>query len=185
VTGFDCGPGNVLIDTWAARHLRESFDRDGDWAAGGRSHAALLAALLDEPYFRLPPPKSTGRDLFNAQWLDRKLAQRNIEPRDVQATLTRLTASCIGAAVNDYFPRAADVVVCGGGAFNQTLLRMLAEECAPRQVTTTAALDVAPEHVEALAIAWLAREHLLRRPASLPAVTGARGPRILGALYPA
>jgi anhydro-N-acetylmuramic acid kinase len=185
VTGFDCGPGNVLIDTWAARHLRESFDRDGDWAAGGRSHAALLAALLDEPYFRLPPPKSTGRDLFNAQWLDRKLAQRNIEARDVQATLTRLTASCIGAAVNDYFPRAADVVVCGGGAFNQTLLRMLAEECAPRQVTTTAALDVAPEHVEALAIAWLAREHLLRRPASLPAVTGARGPRILGALYPA
>ena len=184
VIGFDCGPGNVLIDAWAEEHLAEPFDRDGDWAAGGHSNATLLSALLDEPYFSLPPPKSTGRELFNREWLTHKLAQRKLAPRDVQASLTRLTAASIGQAIAQHFAPAGDVLVCGGGAFNATLMRMLGEECAPRPVASTAQFGVAPDHVEALAFAWLAREHLQRRPASLPAVTGARGARILGALYP-
>jgi anhydro-N-acetylmuramic acid kinase len=185
VIGFDCGPGNVLIDAWAAEHLGQPFDRDGAWAAGGHSNAALLQAMLEEPYFSQPPPKSTGRELFNREWLSRKLAQRRVAPRDVQATLTRLTAVGIGQAVSRHVARAADVRVCGGGAFNSTLMRMIAEECAPRPVSSTADLGVAPDHVEAFAFAWLAREHLLRRAASLPAVTGARAARVLGALYPA
>jgi anhydro-N-acetylmuramic acid kinase len=185
VTGFDCGPGSVLIDAWAAEHLKEPFDRDGQWGGGGHTHATLLEAMLKEPFFELAPPKSTGRELFNREWLSLRLAQRTLAPRDVQATLTRLTAACIGRAIERFLARADEVLVCGGGAFNATLMRMLAQECAPRPVRSTAELGVAPDHVEALAFAWLAREHLQRRTASLPAVTGARGARILGALYPA
>jgi anhydro-N-acetylmuramic acid kinase len=185
VIGFDCGPGNVLIDAWAAEHLAQPFDRGGHWAAGGSANAALLRELMKEPYFSLAPPKSTGRELFNREWLSRKLAQHALDPQDVQATLTRLTAVTIGQAIARHAPRAADVLVCGGGAFNSTLLRMLGEECAPRPVASTQALGVAPDHVEAFAFAWLAHEHVLRRAASLPAVTGARGARVLGALYPA
>jgi len=185
VTGFDCGPGNVLIDLWATEFMGHPFDRDGAWAAGGHTNATLLQALLDEPYFSLPPPKSTGRELFNREWLSGRLAQRQLDPRDVQATLTRLTAVTIGQAIARYVARAADVLVCGGGAFNPTLLRMLQEECSPRPVASTASVGVAPDHVEAFAFAWLAHQHLQRRAASLPAVTGARGARVLGALYPA
>ena len=185
VIGFDCGPGNVLIDGWAAEHLGQPFDRDGNWAAGGHSTAALLEAMLQEPYLSLPPPKSTGRELFNRQWLSHKLAQRKLDPRDVQATLTRFTAAAIGQAIARHVQNAIDVLVCGGGAFNATLMRMLSEECAPRPVASTQAFGVAPDHVEAFAFAWLAREHVLGRSASLPAVTGARGARLLGALYPA
>ena len=185
VIGFDCGPGNVLIDAWAAEHLAQPFDRDGHWAAGGRANATLLRELMQEPYFSLPPPKSTGRELFNREWLSRKLTQGALDPQDVQATLTRLTAVTIGQAIARHAGLAADVFVCGGGAFNSTLLRMLGEECAPRPVASTQTLGVAPDHVEAFAFAWLAREHVLRRAASLPAVTGAHGARVLGALYPA
>jgi anhydro-N-acetylmuramic acid kinase len=184
VLGFDCGPGNVLIDAWALEHLGEPVDHDGRWAAGGRVDAGLLARLLDEPYFALAPPKSTGRDRFNAHWLRGRLDGAHVTPRDVQATLTRLTADTIGDAINRYFAEAADVVVCGGGAFNATLKRMLADACAPRTVLSSAAVGVAPDHVEALAFAWLAREFVEGRCANLPAVTGARGPRLLGALYP-
>src|SRR5882757_5881737 len=167
VIGFDCGPGNVLIDAWAAEHLREPLDRDGDWAAGGHSSATLLAALLGEPYFSLPPPKSTGRELFNREWLAHRLAQRKLAPRDVQATLTRLTAASIGQAIAQHVAHAGDVLICGGGAFNSTLMRMLSEECAPRPVASTATLGVAPDHVEAFAFAWLAREHVHGRAVSL------------------
>jgi len=184
VLGFDCGPGNVLIDAWAAEHLGEPVDRDGRWAAGGRVYAPLLAALLDEPFFTLAPPKSTGRDRFNRDWLDRKLAGFTVDPRDVQATLTQLTAAVIGHTIDRYFAEAAEVVVCGGGAFNATLMRMLAQACAPRPVVASDALGVAPDQVEAMAFAWLAREFVGHRCANLPAVTGARGPRPLGALYP-
>ena len=120
VIGFDCGPGNVLIDGWAAEHLGQPFDRDGNWAAGGHSNAALLEAMLQEPYLSLPPPKSTGRELFNRQWLSHKLAQRKLDPRDVQATLTRFTAVAIGQAIARHVQKAIDVLVCGGGAFNAT-----------------------------------------------------------------
>ena len=184
VLGFDCGPGNVLLDGWAHEHLGEPVDRGGRWAAGGRVDAPLLAALLDEPFFALAPPKSTGRDRFNRDWLGAKLAGFDVEARNVQATLTQLTAAAIGGAIGRYFAEAAEVVVCGGGAFNETLMKMLAEACAPRPVFASDALGVAPDRVEALAFAWLAREFVERRCANLPAVTGARGPRLLGALYP-
>ncbi len=186
VIGFDCGPGNVLIDDWAARHLGEPIDRDGAWAGGGRVDSGLLARLCEEPFFALPPPKSTGRDLFHPAWLDGLLAAGPpLAPRDVQATLTRFTAAMVGAAIVRHFPQAAEVLLCGGGTFNATLVEMLRETCAPRPVKSTADLGVAPDHVEALAFAWLAREHIARRPGNLPAVTGARHPRVLGALYPA
>jgi anhydro-N-acetylmuramic acid kinase len=184
VFGFDCGPGNVLLDAWALEHLGEPVDRNGRWAAGGLAHGELLLRLLDEPYFRLPPPKSTGRERFNGDWLRRKLAGLALDARDVQATLTRLTATVIGDAVERYFAEAAQVIVCGGGAFNATLMDMLRAACAPREVLASDALGVAADQVEALAFAWLARQHLERRAANLPAVTGARGPRVLGTLCP-
>jgi anhydro-N-acetylmuramic acid kinase len=184
VLGFDCGPGNMLIDAWAREQLGEAFDRDGRWAATGRVDGALLATLLAEPFFALPPPKSTGRDLFDRGWLLRALDGGRRDARDVQATLTKLTATAVGRAVERWFPEAADVVVCGGGAFNPTLVRMLAEACAPRPVLESGTLGVRPDQVEAMAFAWLAREFVERRCANLPAVTGARGPRLLGALYP-
>jgi anhydro-N-acetylmuramic acid kinase len=184
VLGFDCGPGNVLLDAWALEHLGEPVDRDGRWADGGQVDAGLLAALLSEPFFALAPPKSTGRDLFNRAWLDLRLAGRQVSARDVQATLTQLTATVIGRAIDRYFAEAADVVVCGGGAFNAALMRMLAQACAPRPVIASDTLGVAADEVEALAFAWLAREFVSGRSANLPAVTGARGPRRLGALYP-
>jgi anhydro-N-acetylmuramic acid kinase len=184
VLGFDCGPGNVLIDAWALEHLGEPIDRDGHWAASGRVHEPLLAALLDDPFFALAPPKSTGRDRFNRAWLDDRLAGFAVETRDVQATLTQLTATVIGDAVSRHCAEAAEVVVCGGGAFNTTLMSLLAQACAPRPVLDSGALGIAPDHVEALAFAWLAREFVSHRCANLPAVTGARGPRRLGALYP-
>ena len=185
VLGFDCGPGNMLLDAWALEHLGEPVDRDGRWAAGGQVRADLLSALLAEPFFSLAPPKSTGRDLFNRDWLRAKLERIRIDARDVQATLTQLTATVISNAIDRYFAEAADVVVCGGGVFNETLMHMLAEACAPRPVVASDALGVAADQVEALAFAWLAQEFVERRSANLPAVTGARGPRVLGCLYPA
>jgi anhydro-N-acetylmuramic acid kinase len=186
VIGFDCGPGNVLIDAWALEHLGEPIDRDGRWAAGGLVDAALLASLLAEPYFALPPPKSTGRDLFNMDWLKHRLAHAGrVDPHDVMTTLTRFTATVIGAALKAHFSQAEDVVVCGGGARNATLMKMLAEEVAPRPLRSSEELGVAPEHVEAIAFAWLARAFCERRAGNVPSVTGAEGERILGALYPA
>jgi anhydro-N-acetylmuramic acid kinase len=186
VSGFDTGPGNVLMDLWSARRRGMPFDLNGAWAAQGRVDPALLAALLSEPYFAAAPPKSTGRDLFNAGWLDAMLAQIHWSGRheDTQATLAVLTARTIADAVRAHAAGAAELLVCGGGANNATLLRMLAMELEPRVVATTGDRGVAAEHVEALAFAWLAREALAGRPANLPAVTGARGARILGAIYP-
>lgn len=184
VLGFDCGPGNVLLDAWALEHLGEPVDRNGRWAAGGAVHDPLLRALLADPYFSLAPPKSTGRDRFNREWLNARVADFSLDPRDVQSTLTQLTATVIGQAIERYFAEAVDVVVCGGGAFNATLMKMLGDACAPRPVEPSDALGIAADHVEALAFAWLARELLAGRPGNIPAVTGARGPRALGALYP-
>jgi len=186
VTGFDTGPGNVLMDLWTARHRGAAFDLNGEWAAQGQVDRALLSALLAEPYFAAAPPKSTGRDLFNAGWLDSKLARvyRGGRHEDVQATLAALTARTIADAVREHAAGATELLVCGGGANNGTLLRMLATELSPRVVATTANHGVAVEHVEALAFAWLARETLAGRAGNVAAVTGARGSRILGAIYP-
>ncbi len=188
VIGFDCGPGNVLLDHWITRHQGAAFDADGAWGGGGQTDAGLLAALLLEPFFSREPPKSTGRDLFNGDWLDRRLERfdpdSTISPQGVQATLTRLTAVSIAQARQRWLPHAEEVVVCGGGVFNAGLMRMLAEACAPLPVVSSATLGIAPDHVEALAFAWLAREHMEGRDGNLPAVTGARGGRVLGARYP-
>ena len=183
VVGFDTGPGNLLMDAWCERHLGMPYDRDGAWAAGGRVDDALLAHLLGEPYFALPAPKSTGRDLFTPAWLDARLARRPAAPapRDVQATLAELTAATIADACRGF--DAEEVRICGGGARNAHLMARLAARLAPADVTGTDALGVDPGAVEALAFAWLARERLAGRPANLPSVTGARGPRVLGAVY--
>ena len=186
VRGFDTGPGNVLLDLWHERHRGPPFDRDGAWARTGRVDAALLATLLEEPFFACRPPKSTGRDLFRAEWLDVGLARHAgaLAPADVQATLTALTARTIADAVRADCGDADEVLVCGGGARNASLMAALAGELAPRAVASTAPHGVDPMHVEALAFAWLAREALAGRPGNLPAVTGARGPRVLGAIHP-
>ena len=184
VRGFDTGPGNVLLDLWHARHRGGAFDRDGAWARSGRVDRDLLAELLAEPFFARRPPKSTGRDLFNADWLDAKLAGRPLAPEVVQATLAALTAQTVADAVCAHCAAAKEALVCGGGAKNAAIMDALAFALAPRVVTTTAERGVAVEHVEALAFAWLARETLAGRPGNLPAVTGARGLRVLGAIHP-
>ncbi len=183
VTGYDTGPGNLLMDGWCERHLGRPYDRDGAWAAGGRVDDALLARLLDEPYFAQPAPKSTGRDLFTMAWLDTRLASLPAPPaaRDVQATLAELTAATVADACRAF--GADECRVCGGGAHNAHLMARLAARLAPAEVTGTDALGVDPGAVEALAFAWLARERLAGRPGNLPSVTGARGSRVLGAVY--
>lgn len=187
VTGFDTGPGNVLMDLWIARHQGRAYDADGAWAATGLVDPALLGILLDEPYFMLAAPKSTGRDLFHAGWLDACLQQLThaVPPQDVQATLTALTATTIARAIHDASQEVAAVYVCGGGAENGELMRQLAAALPQATVQSTAALGVAPNRVEALAFAWLGYRFMQRLPGNLPAVTGAQGERILGALYPA
>jgi len=187
VTGFDTGPGNVLMDLWIARHQGHAYDSNGAWAASGLVDPALLGILLDEPYFMLPAPKSTGRDLFHADWLDASLARvpHAIKPEDVQATLLALTATTIARAIHDASAEVAAVYVCGGGAENGELMQQLGAALPHATVQSTAALGVAPNRVEALAFAWLGYRFVQRLPGNLPAVTGAQGERILGALYPA
>ncbi|KVV55976.1 anhydro-N-acetylmuramic acid kinase [Burkholderia ubonensis] len=189
VRGFDCGPANALIDEWASRHLGKPYDEGGKFAARGSVHAPLLDALLDEPYFDAPPPKSTGRDLFNPAWLDAKLAAfAQLAPEDVQATLTALTAVSIAHEIAQHAPDCTAVHVCGGGTRNPVLLDALSSALRDRgvraAVDTTAALGVPPQQVEALAFAWLAYRFVAREPGSLATVTGAAGDRVLGALYP-
>ena len=185
VTGYDSGPGNALMDGWILHHQGQPYDADGAWAASGKVIPALLSELLNEPYFALPAPKSTGRDLFHADWLAGKLAAYpDALPVDVQATLTQLTAASLAQAILRDGAQADTVYVCGGGAYNASLMAALAKELPGMAVTSTQALGVAPNQVEALAFAWLAWRFTQRKPGNLPAVTGARGLRVLGALYP-
>jgi len=183
--GLDSGPGNVLLDLWCQRHCGQAFDANGAWAASGHADDNLLATLLAEPFFAAGPPKSTGRDLFNSGWLDAALSRARWRGRvvDVQATLLALTVHTIADAMRRFAPEAADVFVCGGGAHNAALLQALKTTLAPRRVRTTAELKIPPEYVEAAAFAWFAREALAQRPLHLSEVTGARGPRVLGAIY--
>ncbi|MBL8379627.1 MAG: anhydro-N-acetylmuramic acid kinase [Burkholderiales bacterium] len=183
VFGFDTGPGNVLMDLWAMRHLGVAYDADGTFAASGRSDADLLLRLLEEPFFALPAPKSTGRDLFNAAWLDERLASHRASPANVQATLLSLTVASVANAVAS--AGAQEVFVCGGGAHNQTLMQHLAAALAPARVETTEALGIPADWVEAVAFAWLAQEHCAGRPIDLMGITGARANRLLGCRYPA
>jgi anhydro-N-acetylmuramic acid kinase len=184
VGGFDTGPGNGLMDAWCLRHRGERFDRDGAFAASGETSPALLARLLAEPWLALPPPKSTGRDQFHGPWLEQRLAGLNLAPADVQATLNRFSAQTIADALQARMPQCARVLVCGGGVHNPVLLRNLAAALPGVRVESTAAHGMDPDFVEAMAFAWLARERLAGRPGNLPAVTGARGLRVLGSSFP-
>jgi anhydro-N-acetylmuramic acid kinase len=184
VTGFDCGPGNALLDGWIGRHRGLPFDDAGRWAAGGVVIAPLLERLLAHPFFARTPPKSTGREFINLEWVDSALAG-NESAQDVQATLLELTAVTIAQAIGSHCAAANEVFVCGGGARNSRLCERLAALVTPRSVAATDKLGVAAEWVEAIAFAWLARQAVHGQPGNLPAVTGAQGPRVLGAIYPA
>ena len=185
VSGFDTGPANGLIDAWCLRQLGTPFDRGGRFAASGRIDPALLDALLADPYFALAPPKSTGREHFHLDWLAAQPRVALLPPADVQATLLELTARSVTEAIARHAPDAEDVLACGGGVHNDALMRRLAERLAPRPLSSTAAFGVDPDFLEAAAFAWLARQRLLGLPGNLPAVTGARGLRLLGAVHPA
>jgi anhydro-N-acetylmuramic acid kinase len=184
VIGFDCGPANALLDAWCQRHRGSAFDADGAWAASGAVHEPLLRALLAEPYFSLPPPKSTGRDLFHAEWLGARLLP-GLAPADVQATLAALTVETVAHDLERHADNVATLFVCGGGARNAHLMRLLAARLPQVRIATTDELGVPVDQVEAAAFAWLAHRFIERQPGNRAEVTGARGERLLGALYPA
>ena len=184
--GFDCGPGNALMDAWCQLHTGAAYDDRGRWAAQGQVDAQLLAALQDEAFFAKAPPKSTGRDLFNLPWLRQRLRGfEHLAAPDVQATLTELTAWGCAQALTWAKPQAERLLVCGGGALNDDLMRRLQSQLRGTRVCSTAEFGIDPMQVEALAFAWLAQQTVLRQTGSVPSVTGAQGARILGAVYPA
>lgn len=186
VRGFDCGPGNVLLDSWIHDQRGDTYDRDGAWAASGKVNDELLRRFLRDDFFATRGPKSTGREHFNLSWLKAKLAEAPALPgEDVQATLLELSVSSIAESLRHAQADCEEVLVCGGGAFNPALMARLAAHLPRAQVVSTAHYGIPPEWMEAMAFAWLAHRFLERLPGNCPEVTGASGPRILGALYPA
>ena len=182
VTGFDTGPGNGLMDRWILRQQGESFDRDGKWAASGSVVTPLLSQFLDDPYFALPPPKSTGFEYFNASWLD-QFDLSGLSPEDVQTTLAELTVRSIADAVNQYAQGTGAVFVCGGGARNAELIRRLDDALPGISISSTAAAGLDPEWVEAVAFAWLAMRTMNGETGNLPSVTGASHKVVLGDIH--
>lgn len=183
ISGFDTGPGNCLMDLWVQQHHGKPYDADGRLAAAGSVEPGLLQRLLQEPYLSLPPPKSTGRELFNRAWLERALATSAAPIADVQATLCEFTAATIASAITSAGLSPAQVLVCGGGAFNGELMRRLSARLPGVVVRDTGTAGIPPEQVEAALCAWLAHQFLQGSPGNLVAVTGACGPRVLGALH--
>lgn len=184
VRGFDTGPANALLDAWCERHTGRAFDANGEFAASGRIDEALLARLISEPWFALPPPKSTGREQFHLSWVETKLSGDEA-PADVQATLLELSAATVADALRATQTTTRRVLVCGGGVHNPALMERIAAHLPGVAVESTAMHGLDPDFVEAMGFAWLARETLAGRPGNLPSVSGARGPRVLGAIYPA
>lgn len=184
ILGGDTGPANMLIDTWVQRMTGKAYDENGRWAASGRVDQALLKDCLNDPYFALPFPKSTGRERFSPEWLNERLARHpDAAPKDVARTLTELTAVTVTDAIKRFAPEANELILCGGGSYNQTLRHALQDHF-PGKVFDTLTLGVHPMQVEAAAFAWLAAQFIQHLPGNLPSVTNARGLRILGALYP-
>jgi anhydro-N-acetylmuramic acid kinase len=181
-SGFDCGPGNMLMDAWCAKHTGKPYDESGAWAASGQVLPKLLEQLLTEPFFSLTPPKSCGRDLFNMAWLLNKL-QGNEPAAGVQATLLELTCRTIAQAIRQHCAGAKEIYLCGGGAHNDTLRNRLAVLLAGCSMQTTSALGIDGDYMESIAFAWLAQQALHGKPANLPQVTGAKHPCILGGIY--
>lgn len=184
ITGFDCGPGNLLLDTWTQMHLNTPFDQDGAWAASGKVIPDLLQNFLADPFLALPPPKSTGRDMFHLEWLQSHLTNTHVAA-DVQATLLELSARAMADAIKQHCPGADEVYLCGGGARNSALRGRLSELLPHQSVAPIDVLGIGADWVEAAAFAWLAHQTWHRKPGNVPEVTGAKGSRILGAIYPA
>lgn len=184
VTGFDSGPGNMLLDQWTQQHTGHAYDADGAWAATGSVNQPLLQAMLAEPYLHLPPPKSTGRDLFNHDWLAHHLHAHPDSPHNIARSLLELTAQTIADALKAYCPAVDALFACGGGVHNGLLMSRI-EALSGMPVQKTDVLGIGADWVEAVAFAWLAQRCLDGLSGNLPAVTGAAGPRILGAIYPA
>ncbi|OYY20878.1 MAG: anhydro-N-acetylmuramic acid kinase [Polynucleobacter sp. 24-46-87] len=190
VKGFDCGPGNMLMDAWIADQQGHAFDENGTWASQGKVNQILLSRMLADPFFAKAPPKSTGRDDFHLEWLQKQIDTDNINAEDIQATLLQLTVDSALQALECYAPQTQTLVICGGGARNIALMDLFKARTEilftnSLEIVTSDALGIDPQLVEGLAFAWLAWAHKEKRPANLPAVTGAKGPRILGACYPA
>jgi anhydro-N-acetylmuramic acid kinase len=185
VVGFDSGPGNMLLDYWIKLTLGLDYDTNGNWAATGVVIQSFLDSMLADPYFVLPPPKSTGRDLFNETWLKQHLLYPHCRPQDVARTLVELTACSIYKAITLHCPNVDEVYLCGGGAHNQLLIDILQKMLISTPISSTNALGIDIDWVEAAAFAWLAQQTLDNKPANLPSVTGAQGLRVLGAIFPA
>ncbi|KAB7779118.1 anhydro-N-acetylmuramic acid kinase [Xanthomonas sp. LMG 12459] len=185
VRGFDTGPANALLDAWCQRHRGQPYDAGGAFAASGAVDADLLQRLLADPWFALPPPKSTGREQFHLRWLEACLDTPAPAPAAVQATLLELTASTVADALLAQQPATRQLLVCGGGVHNPLLLARLQARLPGVQVQSTQAHGLDPDYIEAMGFAWLARQTLAGLPGNLPSVSGARGPRILGAIHPA
>lgn len=184
VGGFDCGPGNMLLDAWSVRHIGTAYDDGGRWARQGRILPTLLARLRLHPFFAISPPKSCGREEFGIEWLDSQL-EGSEAPADVQATLAALTATAIADAMLRWCGTPSELFVCGGGAHNVAVTNALAAELPATAIGTTDLLGLPADWVEAVAFAWLAYRALHGLPGSLPEVTGACGARVVGAIYPA
>lgn len=181
ITGFDTGPGNVLLDGWIKKHLGKEYDAAGQWAKSGHVNGALLQNLLADPFFHKAPPKSTGREYFNIDWLEQKLTS-DLPAQDVQATLIHLTAHAIVQAIKKYSPDCEEIYICGGGAHNAFLIESL-KAISPCPLETTSVLGIDPNWLEAMAFAWLARQTLMGQPSNIPTVTGAKSQVILGGIY--
>jgi anhydro-N-acetylmuramic acid kinase len=183
IRGFDTGPANALLDAWCQRHLGTEFDADGQFAASGKLDAGLLASFAADPWFALPPPKSTGREQFHLPWMETHLQGHSIAPADVQATLLELTLTTVIEALLTHLPEVSSLLVCGGGVRNTVLMQRLQQRLPKVQVESSAARGLDPDYMEAMGFAWLAQQTLEGRPGNLPSVSGARGPRILGAIH--
>ncbi|MGI9324542.1 MAG: anhydro-N-acetylmuramic acid kinase [Pseudomonadales bacterium] len=183
VLGFDCGPGNGLMDAWIARHKQLDFDENGAWASSGQADGVLLEQLLADPYFSQAPPKSTGREYFSLSWLQGFARVAQLQPEQVQATLAELTARSVGQSIADYGDSPAQLFVCGGGRLNRHLLRRLRALC-PMPVHSTEDVGINGDSLEAAAFAWLAHRTIEGLAGSAPSVTGAKGSRVLGAIFP-
>jgi anhydro-N-acetylmuramic acid kinase len=185
ITGFDTGPGNALMDEWIQQHLDQDFDRDGIWASSGQSNQELLSQLLDEAYFKTAPPKSTGKDFFNLQWLENKLSmlKTSIDANDVQATLLELSVVTISDAIKNHAPDCDEILVCGGGVHNKLMMQRLSDLQSETKINSTEKAGLDPDAVEAVAFAWLAKCRMENQSGNLTSVTGADDQVILGAIY--
>jgi anhydro-N-acetylmuramic acid kinase len=184
VSGFDTGPGNTLLDQWVKRHQGKGMDKDAAFARLGTVDNELLKRLLSDPYFSRPPPKSTGREYFNIAWLEQYINQASTRPEDIQASLCALTAISIMQSIESHAPATKRLLVCGGGAHNPVIMQALRDNPQNIEVASSLEYGIDPDHVEAIAFAWMARQTLQHQHSSIAAVTGARSDTILGGIYP-